>query len=311
MAVLGAAGGIGQPLCLLLKMNRLVSELALYDVFGAAGVAADLSHCNTPVKVTAHPTADDLPSALKGADIVVIPAGVPRKPGMTRDDLFNTNAGIVRDLAVAIAQHAPNAIIEIITNPVNSTVPIVAEVLKKAGVYDKRKVFGVSTLDIVRSNTFVAEARSLDVVDVDVPVIGGHAGITILPLLSQTTPKVQFTEAEKRALTAKIQNAGTVVVEAKAGKGSATLSMAYAAARFTESALLGLNGEPNIYECAYVESDVYPGLQFFASKILLGTQGAAKVLPTGELDSFEKIELEKLVPELKGSIEKGIAFASA
>lgn len=75
--------------------------------------------------------------------------------------------------------------IEIITNPVNSTVPIAAEVLKAAGVFNAKKLIGVTSLDVVRANTFVAEARGLDVRDVDVPVIGGHAGVTILPLLSQ------------------------------------------------------------------------------------------------------------------------------
>ncbi len=77
------------------------------------------------------------------------------------------------------------AVLNIITNPVNSTVPIAAETLKAAGVYDPKKVLGVSTLDVVRANCFVAEAKGLNVKDVDVPVIGGHAGITILPLLSQ------------------------------------------------------------------------------------------------------------------------------
>ena len=77
------------------------------------------------------------------------------------------------------------AIINIISNPVNSTVPITAEVLKAAGVYDPAKLMGVTTLDVVRANTFVAEAKGLNVADVDVPVVGGHAGTTILPLLSQ------------------------------------------------------------------------------------------------------------------------------
>ncbi len=77
------------------------------------------------------------------------------------------------------------AILNIISNPVNSTVPIAAEVLKAAGVYDKKKLMGVTTLDVVRANTFVAEAKGLDLKDVDVPVVGGHAGTTILPLLSQ------------------------------------------------------------------------------------------------------------------------------
>lgn len=67
---------------------------------------------------------------MSGADVVVIPAGVPRKPGMTRDDLFNVNASIVRDLAACIAKNAPKAIVAIITNPVNSMVPIASEVLK-------------------------------------------------------------------------------------------------------------------------------------------------------------------------------------
>ena len=174
---------------------------------------------------------DELADCLAGCDLVIIPAGVPRKPGMTRDDLFNINAGIVKTLIEGCAEHCPNALVNIISNPVNSTVPIAAEVLKAKGVYDPRRVFGVTTLDIVRSNTFVAEAKGFDVVETDVPVIGGHAGITILPLLSQATPMADFTAEEIKALTERIQNAGTEVVEAKAGAGSATLSMAYAAAR--------------------------------------------------------------------------------
>lgn len=78
---------------------------------------------------------------------------------MTRDDLFNTNASIVRDLAQACAEVCPKAMIAIISNPVNSTVPIASEVLNNAGVYDPNRIFGVTTLDIVRSNAFVAEAK--------------------------------------------------------------------------------------------------------------------------------------------------------
>ncbi|XP_008476106.1 malate dehydrogenase, mitochondrial-like [Diaphorina citri] len=154
---------------------------------------------------------------------------------MTRDDLFNTNASIVRDIIKAVAEVAPKALIGIISNPVNSTVPIAAEVLKKAGVFDPRRLFGVTTLDIVRANTFVAEAKGLNPTDVNVPVIGGHAGITIIPLISQATPSVSFPDDQLKALTGRIQEAGTEVVKAKAGAGSATLSMAYAGARFAFS----------------------------------------------------------------------------
>lgn len=214
---MGASGGIGQPLSLLLKQSPLVSHLALFDIAHTPGVAADLGHMNTRAKVTGHMGHDELTACLKDADIVVIPAGVPRKPGMTRDDLFNTNASIVRDLVENCATACPKAMIAIIANPVNSTVPIAAEVLKKAGVYDPNRLFGVTTLDVVRANAFVAELKGLDPATVNVPVIGGHAGVTIIPLLSQTQPAVTFPKDVHEKLVKRIQDAGTEVVKAKAG----------------------------------------------------------------------------------------------
>eukprot|EP00899_Mesostigma_viride_P026458 jgi/Mesvir1/6998/Mv09135-RA.1 len=308
VAVLGAAGGIGQPLSLLLKMSPHIGELHCYDIANVNGVVADLSHCNTPCQVKAYQGADNLAACLQGMDLIVIPAGVPRKPGMTRDDLFNINAGIVKTLIEAIAKNAPKALIAIISNPVNSTVPIAAEVLKKAGVYDPKRLFGVTTLDIVRANTFVAEKKGLNVKDVDVPVVGGHAGVTILPLLSQTKPAVTFTQDELVALTGRIQEAGTEVVEAKGGAGSATLSMAYAAARFTESLLRGLNGETNVHECTFVQSPLYPDQPFFASKVRLGPNGVEEILPLGTLSAFETEGLQKAKDMLKGNVDKGIEF---
>lgn len=99
---------------------------------------------------------------------VVIPAGIPRKPGMTRDDLFNINAGIVQKLAAGCAKYCPKAVIAVISNPVNSTVPIVSEVMKQHGVYDSRKIFGVTTLDIVRAATFVTEVKGGESTTTDV-----------------------------------------------------------------------------------------------------------------------------------------------
>ncbi|KAJ0105682.1 hypothetical protein Patl1_18765 [Pistacia atlantica] len=309
VAILGAAGGIGQPLALLVKMSPLVSALHLYDIANVKGVAADLSHCNTPSQVLDYTGASELANCLKGVNVVVIPAGVPRKPGMTRDDLFNINANIVKTLVEAVAENCPDAFIHIISNPVNSTVPIAAEVLKQKGVYDPKKLFGVTTLDVVRANTFVAQKKNLKLIDVDVPVIGGHAGITILPLLSKTKPSVSFTDEEVEELTVRIQNAGTEVVEAKAGAGSATLSMAYAAARFVESSLRALDGDGDVYECAYVESNLTE-LPLFASRVKLGRKGVEALISSDlqGLTEYEQKALDALKPELKGSIEKGIAF---
>lgn len=309
VAILGAAGGIGQPLSLLIKMSPLVSELNLYDIANVKGVVADLSHCNTPAQVLAFTGTAELGESLKGVDVVVIPAGVPRKPGMTRDDLFNINAGIVKSLIESVADNCPNAFVHIISNPVNSTVPIAAEVLKQKGVYNPKKLFGVTTLDVVRANTFVARKKNLRLIDVDVPVIGGHAGITILPLLSKTRPSVTFTQDEVEELTVRIQNAGTEVVEAKAGAGSATLSMAYAAARFAESSLRALDGDPDVFDSSFVQSELTE-LPFFASRVKLGKQGIEGfvVSDVEGLTEYEQKALNALKPELKASIEKGIAF---
>lgn len=178
---------------------------------------------------------------------------------------------------------------------------------KAAGCYDSSKLFGVTTLDVVRANTFVAEMKKLDVEEVDVPVIGGHAGVTILPLLSQVTPAITFTGDEIEKLTERIQNAGTEVVEAKEGAGSATLSMAYAAARFAESCLRGLEGDDDVYECAYVASQA-TDLPFFSTKVQLGKAGATAVLPIGIISDFEKAGMEAMMSELTASIEKGVEF---
>lgn len=307
VAVLGAAGGIGQALALLLKTQLPSgSELSLYDIAPVTpGVAVDLSHIPTDVKIQGF-SGEDATPALVGADVVLISAGVARKPGMDRSDLFNVNAGIVRNLIEQVAVTCPKACIGIITNPVNTTVAIAAEVLKNAGVYDKNKLFGVTTLDIIRSNTFVAELKGKSAVEIDVPVIGGHSGVTILPLLSQI-PGLTFTEQEVVDLTKRIQNAGTEVVEAKAGGGSATLSMGQAAARFGLSLVRALQGESNVIECAYVEGDGKYA-RFFSQPLLLGKNGIVEHKSIGTLSTYEQQALTGMLDTLKADITLGESF---
>merc|ERR1719356_1736353 len=133
-------------------MNERVSELSIQDVTMAmvppAGVAADLGHIEYPAKVRGYaidpskPAIDQLEECLKGCHLVLVPAGVPRKPGMTRDDLFGINAGIAKGIVESAAKYCSNAILGMIVNPVNSVVPAMAEVLKKHGVYNPKKLFG-------------------------------------------------------------------------------------------------------------------------------------------------------------------------
>ena len=120
---------------------------------------------------------------------------------MTRDDLFKINAGIVKGLIEGIAEYSPKAFILVISNPVNSTVPIAAEVLKAKGVFDPKRLFGVTTLDVVRAETFVAGITGeKDPAKTVIPVIGGHSGETIVPLFSQAKPSVKIPEDKLDAL---------------------------------------------------------------------------------------------------------------
>ncbi|KAI8877750.1 malate dehydrogenase, NAD-dependent [Backusella circina FSU 941] len=319
VTVCGASGGIGQPLSLLLKQSNLISHLALYDIVNSHGVAADLSHIDTKSDVTGHVGPTELEEAIKDADIVVIPAGVPRKPGMSRDDLFKINAGIVRDLAVAAANYAPKALMCIISNPVNSTVPIVAEVFKKYNVYDPRRIFGVTTLDLVRSSTFLAELLNKNPKQVNVPVIGGHSGVTITPLISQVQGTDKLNDKQIEDLTNRIQFAGDEVVKAKNGAGSATLSMAYAGARFTLNLVESVFNGVSRIECAYINLSADPEgakqvhrltgeLDYFSVPVEFGREGIQRILPIGKLSKFEYKLLTAAVPELKGNISKGVSF---
>merc|ERR1719434_377507 len=148
-----------------------------------AGVAQDLAHLERKVDVKGYvgelnqPPVNFTKDALTGCDLVLIPAGMPRKPGQTRDDLFKVNADIAKGLVEACAKHCPDAVVALIVNPVNSIVPAMAELYKKKGL-DPMKIVGVTTLDCVRAAKFVANITGKHPSQVEVPVIGGHAGIT-------------------------------------------------------------------------------------------------------------------------------------
>jgi len=319
VCVCGGSGGIGQPLSLLMAMDPNVGELSVYDLTIAmvppGGVAADLSHLEKKAKVKGYAKAldekavDVLGDCLKGCSLVLVPAGMPRKPGQTRDDLFKINANIAKEVVEACAKHCPDAVVALIVNPVNSVVPAMAELYKKKGL-DPKKIVGVTTLDCVRANKFVAEIRGVDPDDVEVPVIGGHAGVTIMPVFSQDKHAAKIPASEIPALDKHVQDAGTDVVNAKNGKGSATLSMAYAGARLGKAVLAGLNGTPTT-ECAYVMSDVEKDMPYFTSKVTFGKQGVEKVHPIGKLNQYEEGRLAEAKAALKKEIQSGLDYAAS
>lgn len=167
----------------------------------------------------------------------------------------------------------------------------------------------MTTLDCVRANKFVGEITGKNPNFVRIPVVGGHAGTTILPLFSQDKTAASIDAEKIPDLDKKVQDAGTVVVEAKGGKGSATLSMGYAGARLGSSILAGLAGRRRV-ECAYVKSDI-TDLPYLASKVVFGVKGVTKVLGLGELSEYETKRLEEVKTALKGEIETGLKYAEA
>ena len=295
---------------MLMAASPHVGDLAVYDLVSSPGVAVDISHINCRCKVEGYKGPKSLNKALDGSDVVILCAGLPRKPGMTRDDLFVVNAGIVMELARSCAKVCPNACFLVITNPVNSTVPIFSETLKKMGVLDPRKIMGVTELDSVRARKFISEALNMEPAQCNIPVIGGHAGTTIIPLLSQL-PNNLISKLDVPAITKRIQFGGDEVVAAKEGAGSATLSMAYAGAMFASSVIRGLNGETGVIEPAYIEQDVL-GCKFFASQVELGKNGVERAIPIPKnLTPVEEANIKEAVPALQKQIAKGIKFTDA
>ncbi|OJJ31401.1 hypothetical protein ASPWEDRAFT_141631 [Aspergillus wentii DTO 134E9] len=318
LSLIGAAGQIGTPLSLLCKSSGLFDDIALYDLVHVPGIATDLNHIDTKGKVFGYlPDDEGLKKALDGADIVVVTAGIARKPGMTRDDLFKTNASIIRDIFTQAAHSCPKATFCVVTNPVNSTVPVAAQALRKAGAFDPKRLFGVTTLDVVRASTFASDALGGDDHGtIKVPVIGGHSGATILPLYSQAQPPVNLTSEQLATVIHRVQFGGDEIVKSKQGAGSATTCMAYASFRFIKGIVTAKSGTPVIEE-AYVYlpgisggKDIADemGVDYFAVKVELGESGAVGAVPVGEISDEEKKLLEIVIRDLKGNIETGELF---
>lgn len=221
-------------------------------------------------------------------------------------DLFNTNASIVRDLAKACADAAPNANVLVISNPVNSTVPICAEIFKSKGVYNPKRLFGVTTLDVVRASRFISQHKGTDPADENITVIGGHSGATIVPLLSQSGHSLSGKELDD--FIYRVQFGGDEVVKAKDGAGSATLSMAMAGARFAESLLKAAQGQKGVIEPTFVDSTLYKdqGIDFFSSKVELGPSGVEKIHEVGKITPEEQKLLDVALGDLKKNIAKGM-----
>lgn len=320
VCVCGGAGGIGQPLCLLMAMDPRVWELSVYDLtiamVPAEGIGADLGHIERPCEVKAYSLdttqkpVDHLEQCLKGCSLVLVPVGVPSK-GRSKSELLKINANIAKSIVEACAAHCPDAIVGLIVNPLNSVVPAMARLYEKAGL-NPQKIVGITSLDTVRANKFVHEASKVPIEAIQVPVVGGYSGSmsgpSVVPLFSQDAAASRLGDARCAELMHRVQEAGGEVVDAKKGKGSSTLSMAYAAARLAHAVLAGLSGE-RCPEPAYLKTDILPGVEYFSSEVIFGPKGVEEVQALPKMSKKERAHLDLAVKTLQQDIKEGLAYA--
>lgn len=309
ICVLGAMGGLGQPLSLLLKQSPYFSELALFDLKSSRGLALELNQIDTECRVTGH---DDVKNALKGAKIVITAAGATWTKGMTTEGFLNTNAKTISLLAAECARHCPKAFNIIETNPVNMMLPLAVETYRQVlGCVEPGRVIGLTIADVMRASSLLAElTRSSAPEQVWVPVVGGHSSTTAVPLFSRARPCVNVSTDEIVRLTRAVQSGPADVRAAKEDTGPPVVVGAVAAFRFAEDLARALVGERGIVTCAYVMSNLIEGLSYFASPVELGPAGVQKILPIPKpLTNFECCLIESAVGILKKDVEKGLSFA--
>lgn len=280
----------------------------------ASGVAADLQHLGSRCRVTSHtlpadsrPVRDLPKECLEGCSLVFISAGVPRRNGQDWHDWMRINCNIAKLIVEACVRHCPDAVLGVMVEPLAATVPAMAKLCEKRGV-DPRKVLGVTSLDAVRACRFVHEATGAPAADIKVPVVGGHSGRAAVPLFSQDSAASTLSLQQQKELESRLWSAGVEVWQAKHGKGSATLSAAYAASLFGKAVLQGFAGRRST-EAAFLQSGV-SALPFFASPVTFGWRGVEKVPPLPRnLSAHERERLAEAVRLLRPEVEAGLAYA--
>jgi malate dehydrogenase len=225
-----------------------------------------------------------------GSDVVVITAGIARKPGMSRDDLLATNAGIVRQVSEEIKARSPNAILVIVSNPLD----VMCYVAKRVTGFPRERVIGMAgVLDTARYRAFLAEALDVSVRDIQAMVLGGH-GDTMVPLISYTTvsgiPVTQLLDKAKLdAVVMRTRNGGAEIVK-HLKTGSAYYAPSAAAVEMVEAIV---RDQKRVLPCAaWLEGEYGMRDLFLGVPCKLGRRGLEKIYEV-ELTAAERTELGK------------------
>ncbi|MEU4594889.1 malate dehydrogenase, partial [Micromonospora aurantiaca (nom. illeg.)] len=287
--------------------STTAQRLAEYDVFDTvvitdivegkpAGLALDLNQSRAVegfetkvVGVTTGPNGEGY-EAIEGSDVVVITAGLPRKPGMSRMDLLETNAKIVRQVAENVAKYAPNAVVIVVSNPLDEMTALA----QLATQFPKNRVLGqAGMLDTARFTNFVAEALSVPVKSVRTLTLGSH-GDTMVPVPSKSTvngkPLRDVMPAEQiEELVVKTRNGGAEVV-ALLKTGSAYYAPSAAAARMAKAVAEDSGAVMPV--CAWVDGEYGISGVYLGVEAEIGAEGVKRVVET-DLDADELAALKE------------------
>ncbi|SFI88036.1 malate dehydrogenase [Albimonas pacifica] len=310
IALIGA-GQIGGTLAHLVGLKEL-GDVVLFDIAEGTpqGKALDIAESSPVDGFDSALTGANDYAAIAGADVCIVTAGVPRKPGMSRDDLLGINLKVMKSVGEGIAANAPNAFVICITNPLDAMV----WALQKFSGLPKEKVVGMAgVLDSARFRYFLAEEFGVSVKDVTAFVLGGH-GDTMVPLTRYSTVggiplpdlvKMGWTTQEKLdAIVQRTRDGGAEIV-GLLKTGSAFYAPAASAIAMAESYL---KDQKRVLPCAanvdgaYGLDDMYVGVP-----TVIGAKGIEKIVEI-ELDKSEKAMLDKSIEAVKGLVEacKGI-----
>jgi len=300
IALVGA-GQIGGTMALVLAQKQL-GDIVLVDVVEGVpqGKALDIMEGRLPLYSSAVITGTNDYAEIAGSDVVIVTAGVPRKPGMTRDDLLEVNYGIVEKVGTAIKQHAPNAFVIVVTNPLDA---MVYAMQKVTGLNPKKVVGMAGVLDSSRLACFVAMELGVAAEDVQAMVLGGH-GPSMVSLfgsvsvggipLPQLMKKETFDKLAKRTA-----DAGTEIVNLLK-TGSAFYSPGVCAVKMAEAYLLD---KKSLLACAVELNGEYGVKGFYCGvPVVIGANGVEKIVEV-ELNAEEKAAFDKSVAEVKVNAE--------
>jgi malate dehydrogenase len=305
IALVGA-GNIGGTLAHLVGLKEL-GDVVLFDVFPgvAAGKALDIMQSGPVDGFDSNMVGAGDYSAIAGADVVIVTAGFPRMPGMTRDDLLTKNAGVIGQVAEGIKTYAPNAFVICITNPLDVMVWVLQQ---KSGLPPEKVVGMAGVLDSARFRLFLAHEFNVSVEDVTAFVLGGH-GDTMVPLTRYSTVagvpvpdliKMGWTTQEKiDAIVARTANGGGEIVKLLE-RGSAFYAPAASAIAMAESYLLD---KKRVLPCAVLLNGEYGQKDFYVGvPVVIGAGGAERIMEV-EFTAEEKAAFDKSCDAVKKLIE--------